>query len=132
MPGPLASMFGQIAQQQPMPTGTQLSPDEETSYQQWKTTLPERLRYEGDYDLRGFYRQNPKFNVDQPDQHMTDEFKLPNHQTFSDESRYYNPSTARFGGHWTGDKYTPNSLQYKKPVDESPPPDFLRRLFGGP
>lgn len=114
-------MFAQLAQRQSMPRGTHLSPRDEAGYQHWKATLPKRLQYEGDYDLRGFYKKNPQFSVDVPGQHMTDEFKLPNHRTFSDESKFYNPGTMRFGGHWTGDVYNPNSLQYKQRVDEGQP-----------
>lgn len=108
--GPLAAMLG-----------THLMPDEEASYQKWKGTLPKRLQYEGDYDLRGFYHQNPMFSVKTPGQHMTDEFKLPNHQTFSNESRYYNDETKKYGGHWEGDVYIPNDTHYKQRVDETPP-----------
>jgi hypothetical protein len=32
-------------------------------------------------------------------QHLTDEFKLPNHITFSDQSAYHSPETP--GGQWT-------------------------------
>ena len=99
---------------------TKLSPSEESKYQAWKSTLPDRLKYEGDYDLRGFWKKNPNFSVDTPGQHMTDEFKLPNHPTFSDESRYYNEKTKHLGGHWEGDVYIPNDTRFKKRVDESP------------
>jgi len=98
---------------------TTLSPSEEKRYQAWKATLPERLQYEGDYDLRGFYKKNPTFSVDTPGQHMTDEFKLPNHPTFSNESRYYNERTKHLGGHWEGDVFIPNDTRYKQRVDES-------------
>jgi hypothetical protein len=98
---------------------TTLSPSEERRYQTWKATLPERLQYEGDYDLRGFWKKNPTFSVDNPEQHMTDEFKLPNHKTFSNESRYYNEKTKHLGGHWEGDVYIPNDTRYKQRVDES-------------
>lgn len=100
-------------------TGTQLSPGEEAAYQKWRSSLPKNLQFEGDYDLRGFYRKNPRFTVDDPSQHMTDEFKLPNHPTFSDESRYYNEQTKHLGGHWEGDVYIPNDTRYKQRVDES-------------
>lgn len=106
---------------------TSLSPEEEQRYQAWKATLPGRLQYEGDYDLRGFYHQNPNFSVDVPGQHMTDEFKLPNHPTFSDESKYYGPQTQRLGGHWFGDMYVPYDDTMKSPVDETPPKEKRKR-----
>jgi hypothetical protein len=94
------------------------------AYQKWKANLPRELQYEGDYDLRGFYKQNPDFSAS-PGQHMTDEFKLPNHPTFSDESRFYSPNTAQMGGHWQGDVFLPNT-PLKRRVDETSdviPPD---------
>jgi hypothetical protein len=99
---------------------TKLSPAEETSFQRWKKTLPARLQYEGDYDLRGFYKKNPNWSPDDPEAHMTDEFKLPNHKTFSDESRYYDAKTKHLGGHWEGNVYVPNDPRFKERVDESP------------
>lgn len=99
---------------------TVLSPDEEKQYAAWRATLPKELQYEGDYDLKGFFKKNPTFHAD-PGQHMTDEFKLPNHPTFSNESKYYDPSTARMGGHWAQDVYVPNDTHYKQRVDETPP-----------
>jgi hypothetical protein len=99
-------------------TPTQLAPAEEQQYQQWKGTLPPRLQYEGDYDLRGFYKKNPGWSLDQPEAHMTDEFKLPNHPTFSNESRYYNKKTHHLAGHWEGNSYIPFDERYKQRVDE--------------
>lgn len=119
MAGPMAGMYAAIAGSQPMPTGEKFGPTEEMAYQKWKASLPQNLQYEGDYDLRGFYKQNPGFSVSDPTQHMTDEFKLPNHPTFSNESRYYTPATARMGGHWQGDVFVPNTNS-KRRVDETP------------
>lgn len=98
---------------------TKLSDAEEARYQQWRASLPKELQYEGDYDLRGFYKKFPDFTA-APGQHMTDEFKLPNHPTFSDESRFYNAKTAPLGGHWEGDVFIPNDTRFKQRVDESP------------
>ena len=44
------------------------------------------------------------------DQHFTDEFKLPTHPTFSDESIYSNETTK--GGHWNGDKFQPSEWNF--------------------
>lgn len=56
-----------------------------------------------DYDMAGY---KAKFGV--PDQsqgqHLTDEFKLPNHDTFSSDSRYSNSTTP--GGQWSEDSGT--------------------------
>lgn len=99
---------------------TKLSQAEEKAFQTWRATLPGRLQYEGDYDLRGFWKKNPGWSIDQPEAHMTDEFKLPNHPTFSNESKYYGPATAHLGGTWDGDVYTPNDPGFKQRHDESP------------
>ena len=52
-----------------------------------------------DYDYEGYVQ---KYGM--PDQskgqHLTDEFKLPNHITFSTGSRYSNPQMQ--GGYWSG------------------------------
>jgi len=65
-----------------------------------------------DYDYAGYIA---KYGV--PDQskgqHLTDEFKLPNHITFSDGSIYSTPETP--GGHWETDQvgkwsYTPSDF----------------------
>lgn len=93
--------------------GTKLLPNEESNYQKWKSTLPQNLQYEGDYDLRGFYKENPKFNVTDPKQHLTDKYKLPNHPTFSNESKYYNEQTKSQGGYWKGEKYVSNKSDNK-------------------
>lgn len=74
------------------------------NYQTWKSKLPKNLQYEGDYDLKGFYKENPNFSA-KKGEHMTDKFKLPNHPTFSNESKYYREGMK--AGKWEGDKYIP-------------------------
>lgn len=118
-------VYGASARAEPPAVdSTKLSSQEEAAYQAWKATLPERLRYEGDYDLRGFYRKNPAFSVDKPGEHMTDEFKLPNHPTFSNESRYYDDATKMFGGRWMDQpggafSFIPNDVANKPRIDET-------------
>ena len=52
-----------------------------------------------DYDYEGYV--NAYGIPDQSNgQHLTDEFKLPNHETFSTFSRYSNPQMQ--GGTWSG------------------------------
>ena len=50
-----------------------------------------------DYDMTGYHA---KYGAPKKaeDEHYTDEFKLPNHITFSDQSRYHNDSQQ--GGQW--------------------------------
>lgn len=71
------------------PYETELSPEQEGQYQQWKSKLPTALQYEGDYDLRGAYLDNltPQPGGDGKP-HLGDKFKKPNHRSFSRESQY--------------------------------------------
>lgn len=50
-----------------------------------------------DYDLRGWYQQNGA--QDLTGAHLTDEFKKPNHPTFSDQSQYSGVGGMQ-GGQW--------------------------------
>ena len=43
-----------------------------------------------DYDLRGFYSQYGNLQPQATNGHLTDEYKLPIHPTFSTESNMYN------------------------------------------
>jgi len=62
-----------------------------------KNIAPLPTKENPDYDYAGYIA---KYGV--PDQskgqHLTDEFKLPNHPTFSNESKYSNPDIQ--GGRW--------------------------------
>ncbi len=53
--------------------------------------LPSKVLYE--------WQQNPEKN------HLPDTYKLPNHPTFSTESKYYKPGMP--AGYWKGDTYVP-------------------------
>jgi hypothetical protein len=59
--------------------------------------IPEGTQDNPDYDFLGYVK---KYGI--PDQskgqHLTDEYKLPNHITFSDQSRYSAPDMQ--GGTW--------------------------------
>ena len=61
-----------------------------------------------DYDLRGFFKKYGPVDVNvKGGQHFTDEFKLPNHATFSDQSVYATGAARALAGHWEGDTYVP-------------------------
>lgn len=74
---------------------TALRPEQEQAYQAWRAALPADLQNEQDYDLRGAFLASAKANGRL---HMTDQFKKPNHVTFSDGSQYSNAATP--GGRW--------------------------------
>ena len=61
-----------------------------------------------DYDYRGYFDKHGAVDLGKG-QHLTDEFKLPNHETFSKESRYATGEAAKFAGSWQGEKYTPGT-----------------------
>lgn len=94
---------------------TTLSADEEQKYRAWLERIGmTRARgynmddsYTGDdYDLRGFFEKYGPVDMNvRGGQHFTDEFKLPNHETFSNESRFAVGDATGFAGHWQGDTY---------------------------
>ena len=93
---------------------TKLNSKEESKFLKWRSTLPENLQNENDYDLRGYYKEYGNKPIPKGiEPHLTDEFKLPNHPTFSQNSRYYNDETSYLGGKWENGSlnwiYVPNS-----------------------
>ena len=112
---------------------TKLNSKEESKFLKWRSTLPENLQNENDYDLRGYYKEYGNKPIPKGiEPHLTDEFKLPNHPTFSENSRYYNDETNYLGGKWDNGlyqwKYTPNS-EFKNEVIEKKNFDELRNDF---
>lgn len=82
---------------------TRLSSQEETQFQKWKQRYaPHDSGY--DYDLRGAFKSG--FTPDAKTGHWKDEFKKPNHPTFSDQSRYAKAMPERAGS-WKGETYVP-------------------------
>lgn len=94
------------AQTSPFNMATDGKINHRAGYDEWKSSLPKRLQYEGDYDLKGYYDKYGPSSI-KGEAHLTDEFKLPNHPTFSTESKYFNDATRMQGGEWDGDKYIP-------------------------
>jgi hypothetical protein len=88
---------------------TQLSPPEESAYQAWGRDQaaqhgrnPAADTY--DYDMRGFWKSGGDFAANG---HGGDQFKKPNHPTFSNLSQYQGPSgnipgNGPQGGAWGG------------------------------
>lgn len=99
------------------PAVTTLNPTQEKAYQAWISKIGMTkargmaMTDDGtgtDYDMRGFFKKYGPANVDvEGGQHFTDEFKLPNHPTFSNESIYAKGANRSLAGHWEGDKYVP-------------------------
>ncbi len=83
---------------------TPLNDENESQFQKWMQTQtskrPDGRSLENDlydYDLRGWWRKNPDSDI--TDQHLTDEFKKPNHPSFSDQSKYHGQD-GHEGGQW--------------------------------
>lgn len=72
---------------------------------------------EQDYDLKGYYdslKANPKESG-----HLPDDFKKPNHPTFSNQSKYHVPITQE-GGEWSEDgEFTPSEHNLKNMGSEN-------------
>lgn len=85
---------------------TKLSPDDEQRFLAWKQQYAPRDSGQ-DYDLRGAYQEG--LQPDPETGHWPDTYKKPNHETFSDESKYANYRA----GKWTG----PNHDIYEAPLD---------------
>lgn len=127
-PGGVAATSGLLSDIQPAKSS--LSPEEENAYRSWLTTIGQHpgsgynidQNWSGtDYDYRGFFKKYGAPDV-KKGQHFTDEFKLPNHPTFSDESVYFNARTKPFGGHWVQDgkkwRFEPFDKRIKKTIVE--------------
>lgn len=78
----------QNALARPGPYETTLTPIQDMQYQVWRAKLPKGLQYEGDYDLRGAFLAQMQQSANA---HMGDQFKKPNHPSFSRESQYAQP-----------------------------------------
>ena len=71
-----------------------------------------------DYDYRGYWQKYIKDNkmepVLEPGMHFPDEFKKPNHPTFSKESKWSRGAWEEYAGTWDGETYTPGRVIYPR------------------
>lgn len=74
---------------------TQLTPEEEQAFAKWQAANP-RLGNAYDYDARGFWKAGGATSANG---HGSDQYKKPNHPTFSNES-IYNGVEGMTGGRW--------------------------------
>ena len=82
---------------------TFLTPQEERLFEAWKRQhAPNDSGM--DYDLRGAFKAGltPDTN-----NHWSDEFKKPNHPTFSEESKYSRENPQLPAGRWNGEQFIP-------------------------
>lgn len=97
---------------------TPVPPARQAQYQQWRAALPSQLQSQRDYDLQGAFQNGT--NAD-PRQHMTDDFKKPNHPTFSTQSKY-NGVDGNVGGSWVDAP----GLPARDPKNEDSKPAFYQ------
>lgn len=102
---------------------TKLSGADEAKFQEWAKDHP-KLASTYDYDARGFFKAGAG---EAANGHGSDEFKKPNHPTFSDQSKYSGVD-GNAGGTWgkegDADTFTPSATNLKNMS-----PEQLKRYF---
>lgn len=72
------------------------------SFEQTQYDMMFEKRDSYDYDMQGWFKDNPDAHPNDPGVHYPDTYKKPNHPTFSDESQYHGVD-GNYGGHWNMD-----------------------------
>lgn len=87
-----------------LPSKKEGGPGPKPKYEDWiKTVNPDFIS--NDYNLKDAYNELP-YNVtkawanDPRKNHLPDTYKLPNHESFSNQSKYYDSYTPGVGGYW--------------------------------
>lgn len=105
---------------------TPLTPQEEAAFQAWAAQDPKRLGDLYDYDVRGFWKAG---GHTAKNGHGSDNWKKPNHPTFSNQSIYSGPYTP--GGQWdqqkSGFSFTP-ALGNPRAMDASDEEVYWNRI----
>lgn len=132
--GPLSELLAGKSDPWNQLYNTSLSPVEEQQYQLWVDALAKSKGWDKsgvdyDYDMRGYWNKyKDNFTGDSKTGHFTDEFKKPNHPTFSNQS-IYSGANGNEGGSWLRDKdgrwtFVPSSTNLKMHSV-----DFLNNYF---
>lgn len=112
---------------------TKLTPEEETEFAAWAKKNKKDPESETiDYDLRGAWKKGAELGENG---HLTDEFKKPNHPTFSDQSKYHGKSApwggSYAGGTWSEEngktRYQPSRTMLNKTHDAEWLKDYMKR-----
>lgn len=115
--------------QSPEPFSTPIPTERMNDYQNWLRQLPENLHGTEDYDLQGAFLGGAKPEGG----HLTDQFKKPNHMTFSTESQY-SGRNGEVGGTWVKSNgnwifyASPTNLKYHSPEELQ---DYFRQVEPG-
>lgn len=90
---------------------TPISAAQFAAYQAWaRANGQDPVKGKYDYDLQGAFLAGSKTGARG---HLTDQFKKPNHPTFSNESQY-NGIDGYVGGQWTPQGYAPSVTNIRK------------------
>jgi len=103
---------------------TKLNPQEEAAFQQWAKDNP-RLGNTYDYDARGFWKAGAGAAKNG---HGSDQWKKPNHPTFSTNSQY-NGVDGNQGGTWNKKSGGSWAFQPGKTNMQNFSPDDLKDYF---
>lgn len=77
---------------------TALNVDETQKFTDWSSQQNRDVNNDKfDYDIQGWWQKNQDQSLDGG--HLTDQWKKPNHPTFSDQSQY-NGVDGQYGGTW--------------------------------
>lgn len=111
--------------------GTELNQEDQASFDNWLTDQSTKVGRDmsndmEDYDLKGWWQKNGSIDLGQG--HLTDEFKLPNHPTFSDQSVYHGKD-GNEGGSWTPLQNGQWLFMAGKTNKENFSPQFLQKYF---
>jgi hypothetical protein len=111
--------FGEVERFFRMNFNTDLSPEEEFRFHDWADRESKKrgrdvLEDLTDYDLRGAFKAGNVFGANG---HGSDQWKKPNHPTFSNESAYHGTNDLQHGGAYEGGAWgkTPDGFDSFKP-----------------
>lgn len=93
---------------------TKLSTEEEKQFEKWfvdakRNGTVHPMDNGTDYDFRGYWKNEVQNNTSDAkgsaNNHFTDKYKKPNHETFSNESMYATGKNAKYAGYWEGENF---------------------------
>lgn len=98
----------------PLPTD-----QEKPAFEKWlkKNKVKDPYNEEQHYDYVSAFRGGAG-RAPGKEGHFTDQYKLPGHETFSDESQYAVGDNKAKAGKWEGDKYIPASQPVGQPLGQ--------------
>lgn len=103
---------------------TELSEKDEKAFAEW-LAFSGRADDLQDYDMRGWWKKNGKQDERG---HFSDEFKKPNHPTFSKESVYHGVD-GHEGGEWIGDEKNGWEFKASKSNIKNMTPEQMQEYF---